>query len=295
MRQALHWVGPVKRLPVRISDRARKSARLTWGRLTAAQRPQPDFILIGTMRGGTTSLFRDLCAHPQMLAPLRKEIHYLDYHHADGERWYLAHFPTRRRRGAVARRQGHAITGEATSSYLAHPHAPLWAAAELPHATYIVLLRDPVDRAFSHWKLMTRRGYEKLDFAEAIECEHERIAREWERMMRDPHYVAVEWFQYSYVAMGHYAEQLERWFDAVGRDRIIVVRSEDYFAHPDVAWTQVTRFVGLSSWHPDSFSNLHSTTSGGLDTDVAARLKAHFAPHNDKLARLLGADVGWDS
>ncbi len=282
-------------LPARMRNRVRTEARLAWGRATAVRRQKPDFVLIGTMRAGTTSLFRDLKRHPQMLAPVTKEIHYFDYHHGKGERWYLAHFPTDGERSAVRNRHGAALSGEATPNYLAHPFAPRWAAEELPDARFVVLLRDPVARAFSHWKLMTRIGHETLPFAEAVAREAERTGPAWERLAREPHYPAVDWFRHAYAGRGYYAEQLARWFDAVGRDRILVVRSEDYYAEPEAVWEKITGFVGLSGWNPGNFSKAHGTAARGIDPDVTARLRAVFAAPNAALADLLGRDLGWPS
>lgn len=277
-------------LPIRILGRATTATRLAWGRRTAHRRPRPDFVLIGTMRAGTTSLYRDLKAHPQMLPPVTKEIHYFDYHHAEGERWYRAHFPTANQRA----RTGGSISGEATPNYLAHPHAAGWAARELPDTKFIVLLRNPVDRAFSHWKLMRRLGHETLGFAEAVAAEDGRIGKEWQRMLDDPHYAAVDWFRYSYAARGRYAEQLERWFGAIDEERFLIVRSEDYYAAPAEAWQRITDFVGLDAWSPPDFSNVHGTASSGPAPEVATRLREALAPHNAKLIDLIGEGFAWD-
>jgi hypothetical protein len=275
-------------------DRSQTAARLAWGRLTAGRRPGPDFILIGTMRAGTTSLYRDLRAHPQVLPPVTKEIHYFDYHHGDGERWYHAHFPTDRQRSARAAAGGVAVSGEATPNYLAHPHAARWAGVELPETRFIVLLRDPVDRAQSHWKLMRRLGHENLSFGDALDSEERRIAPEWARMMEEPHYAATDWFRYSYASRGHYAEQLERWFGVIDRKRFLVVRSEDYYAEPATAWSDITRFVGISDWAPGDFSKVHGTASREEDPEAMALLRSHFAPHNERLTKLLDREFDWD-
>ena len=241
------------------------------------------------MRAGTTSLFRDLRSHPQILPPVTKEIHYFDYHHTEGERWYRAHFPTRRERS-----RSNAITGEATPNYLAHPFAAEWAAQELPATKFVVLLRDPVARAFSHWKLMTRLGHETLPFADAIEREVDRIESEWQRLLAEPEYPAVDWFRYSYIARGRYAEQLERWFAHIDRSRFLVIQSERYYAEPAAVWEGITSFIGVSGWEPENFSNVHGTLSNGPDPSLAAELRTRLASHNARLAELVGGAFHWD-
>lgn len=285
----------MKKLPIRIVDRVRDSARLAMRRATAGSRPAPDFILIGTQRAGTTSLFRDIRLHPQVAPPLVKEIHFYDYNHRRGSDWYHAHFPTRAERDARAEREGLAITGEATPNYLRHPHAARWAAAELPQTTrFIVTLRNPVDRAFSHWKLMTRLGYEDASFAAAIEQEPGRIGPDWERMQVDPHHRARTYFRYSYAARGRYGEQLDEWIRRVGRERLLVVRTEDHYSDPGRVYDDVVAFLGLRPWRPDGFSDIHATASSEPPANVAARLTTDFAEANARLPELVGRDFGWD-
>ncbi len=270
--------------------------RLAIRRATAGSRPGPDFILIGTQRAGTTSLFRDLRSHPQVAPPIVKEIHFYDYNHAKGTSWYHAHFPTQAERDEVAGAGGHCLSGEATPNYLRHPHAARWAAAELPETTkFIVTLRNPVDRAFSHWKLMTRLGLEELPFADAIAREADRIGPDWERMQRDPHHQARTYFRYSYAARGRYAEQLEEWFKRIDRSRILVVRTEDHYQRPAKTYADILEFLELGDWQPDRFSEIHATATSRPPTEVADRLRTEFAPHNRRLAELMERDFGWDT
>src|SRR5690606_40669681 len=116
------------------------------GRITASRRRPPDFLVVGTQRGGTTSLYHALRQHPGFLRPwLRKGVHYFDmaYHHPMG--WYLAHFPTQRRVAARAAELGHpVVTGEFSPYYMWHPSAPGRIAADLPDVTLVAMLRDPV-------------------------------------------------------------------------------------------------------------------------------------------------------
>ena len=270
----------------RTLGRVRSEGRLAWGRLTASGRPLPDFVVIGVQRAGTTSLFRDLKQHPQVIGAATKEVHYYDYNHGKGQRWYRSHFPTRR---ALARNPGQPpVTGEATPNYLFHPHAPWWVAAELPEARLVVMLRDPVARAHSHWKLNRRIGLEELSFEEALDREEERIAPDRRRLAGEPEYAAYDLFHYSYVARGEYAEQLERWFAAVPRDRFLVVDSETMDRRPDETFAAVTDFIGVERWRPPSFSHAHGSTGSDLAEETRARLDAHFEPHRRRLADLLG-------
>lgn len=245
---------------------------------TAHLRQAPDFMVIGTQRGGTTSLFRYLTEHPEIGASKRKEVHYFDRYYDRGRDWYLAHFP---KRGKFP------VVGEATPYYLYHPEVPDRVAKAVPEAKFVALLRDPVDRAYSHYQLMVRRGVEKLSFAEAVEREPERLAT-----ASDPAQLA--WRQSSYVSRGEYASQLERWFARFPRERFLVLGSEEFYAAPAEAVREVQAFVGLAGFVPETLKAYHLSEYADMDPATRERLRAHYAPHNRRLAELLGRDFGWE-
>src|SRR5207248_7427804 len=135
----------------------------------------PDFLIIGTQRGGTTSLYRYLKAHPCIGATSNKDLHFFDRRFHKGLSWYRSHFPTKLEKAyAEQLRRLTLVTGEASPSYLFHPHAPKRVAQVLPHVKLIVLLRNPVSRAYSQYHHAVELGFETLSFAEAIEAEEER-------------------------------------------------------------------------------------------------------------------------
>jgi len=119
---------------------SRKPLRLQawWAlhRLTYFWRAQPDFLIVGVMKGGTTSLFRYLSQHPDVLPPFRKEIKYFDCNYFEGAAWYRAHFPLRQKFTG-----GSKLTGEATPYYIFHPTAHERVASAVPQAKIIIILR----------------------------------------------------------------------------------------------------------------------------------------------------------
>jgi sulfotransferase family protein len=154
------------------------------GGATAGLRLQPSFIVIGAQRCGTTSLFKTLCDHPQVIrAPFRKGVNYFDLNYYRGMRWYQGHFPI----AALARRKtaryGDPVAFEASGYYLYHPFALERLARELPETKLVAILRDPVDRAFSAYKHEYARGFEREEsFERALSLEDKRLAGEVERM-----------------------------------------------------------------------------------------------------------------
>jgi hypothetical protein len=251
--------------------------------------PLPDFLLIGAQRGGTTSLYHYLRAHPQVLAALAKDVHFLSLHWTRGEGWYRAQFPLRARKSP--RRPAAPLTFEANPYYLFHPLATARAAQLLPQVKLLVLLRDPVSRAWSHYRHMVRLGLEPLSFQAAIAQEPVRLTGETERIRSDPGYGAVRHRRYSYLTRGAYAEQLRAWLGYFPADRFLVLRSEALWADPAGCYGRVLSLLGLPGWAPASF-RVHTVASPvppGLAPETRRRLEEHFAPATRELQELLQA------
>ena len=245
----------------------------------------PDFVVIGTQRGGTTSLHAYLAAHPQVTLPRTKELHYFTDRFARGREWYLGQFPER---VPVFGR-----TGEATPYALFHPLAPDRLRATAPDAKLIVLLRNPVDRAYSHYLMEHARGDEPLDFAAALAAEPERLAGEEAHLLADPDYVSWSHKHFSYLVRGDYAPQLARWFAPFPREQFLILRSEDLYADPAATYGRVLDFLDLEPAGSPSFTAHNRTEGPPLDPRLRDRLAAHFATKNAALADLLGWDPGW--
>ena len=245
-------------------------------RMTAGLRQWPDFIIVGAQRGGTTSLMQWIMAHPQARSARAKELHYFDLSYAKGPRWYRSNFPLRHRGQ---------ITGESTPYMLFHPLSPERAASDLPPTTrFIVLLRDPVQRAVSQYWLNRGRQHEAESLGVAIELEEERLAGQDEAVRRGERSFAHQ--RFSYAARGQYAEQLERWFSHVGRDRMLVIQSEELFTSNDTA-NGILRWLDLDASDLPFPKGNAADRQEVSDPDVLARLHGHFEPHNQQLERLL--------
>jgi hypothetical protein len=260
-----------------------RGAFRTYGRATAALRPLPDFLILGAQKAGTTALYAYLRWHPQVTGPSFKEVSFFDRHYAHGERWYRAHLPIKRG----------GIVGEASPSYLFHPLAAERVAHMVPRARLIALLRNPVDRAFSHYQHEVALGREELSFEDALAQEDERMEGELERMLRDPTYFSYPWWNYTYAARGRYAEQLERWLASFPRDQLLVLFTEELAADTAGTYRRVLDFLGVDDRGLDSYPRIFEREYGGMDPATRSRLEEEFEEPNGRLAALLGRELPW--
>jgi Sulfotransferase domain len=281
-----------------LRDRARRLAKW-WVRAytipTAPLRPLPDFLIIGTQRGGTTSLYRYLVQHPSIApAILDKGVHYFDTNHGKSTNWYRAHFRTKIARASQGRRSGHhVLTGEASPYYSFHPGVPARVAQLVPDARLILLLRDPVKRAYSHHQHEVARGFEDLPFDEAVRREPERLAGEAERMERDPSYYSYRHQHHSYLARGLYLEQIKRWHALFPREHLLVMKSEDLYARPDDAYRDVLRFLDLPERSLTAYEQLNARSYEPMSTAMREYLGDYYAEPNRALGEYLGLEVDW--
>jgi hypothetical protein len=286
------------RMPRPAKDIANRVTR-RYGMATAGLRPGPDFMIIGTKRGGTTSMWNWLVEHPGVLpmfpAPRgNKSTDYFFDGGAAGTAWYHSHFHTRAHRAVVQRRRGHAVvSGEASPLYMYDPRiCPLVRASE-PDVKVIIQLRDPVKRAFSHWQERVGQGIEPLSFRDALAQEPSRTHGELERMLADPSYYSTAFDWFSYRDRGVYAPQVRQWLAAFPREQVLIVASEDFSRDEQAVMNTVSDFLEIPRYERAAFSRHNLSPRIAMDDDVKADLQSFYAPHNRELADLVGREFDW--
>jgi hypothetical protein len=268
---------------------------------TRKHRILPSFLIIGVQRGGTTSLLHSLRRHPDVIGPTagetfvlqRKEVHFFDRHFEEGIDWYRSFFPLAAKRRRAQRRGGDLVAGESTPYYIFHPEVPARVAATLPDVKLIAVLRNPVERAYSHYQHRRRAGREELSFEEALAAEEKRLAGSHELIETDRRYRRHH-FQHAYFRRGLYAEQLERWLACFPKEQLLVLRSEDFFAEPETILGEAFEFIGVHPWQPDKRLHRNNASYAPIDPATRAELEARYAEPNARLAQLLGRDFGWE-
>jgi hypothetical protein len=279
--------------------RAMRTALLTVNRPTAGARMLPTFLIAGAARCGSTSMFKTLSQHPVIGHPFlrgTREVHFFDNKYDRGLGWYQSHFPIKIQMERAARAVGVKVplAFESGIYYMFHPLAPERIKRDLPDVKLLVLLRDPVERAFSMHAHSVTAGYEMETFERALELEDDRLAGEAERMVADPTYYSYSHRHHSYRSRGQYIDQLERLEHLFGRDRIHVVDSVAFWANPVPCYDGVLDFLELPNvGYPDfKHLNARSRPAPMLDS-VRAALREHYRPYDERLVTWLGWEPTW--
>jgi hypothetical protein len=256
--------------------------------LTAHDRVLPDFIIIGVQKGGTSSLFNYLLQHPNIVQGYKKEVKFFDGNYHKGLDWYRFNFPLQGQMGDPL-----AQSGEASPSYVFHPLVPQRIKTALPDIKLVLLLRDPVLRAYSHYQGNLRKGQEELSFEEAIEKESSRLEGEREAIIADQHHPMYKHLVYSYLSRGVYIEQVKNWFDSFPREQILIQKSESFFSNPQEVYSRVLAFLGLPDWKLENFEIVNPGRYEEMAASTMHKLKEYFNPYNQALYEYLGYNFGW--
>jgi hypothetical protein len=248
----------------------------------------PDFLIIGAQKSGTTFLYNLLCQHPQGQPALEKEVHFFDINFDKGVDWYRSFFPP-----PTWMDGQRSITGEASPYYLFHPHAARRAAAVVPHARLIALLRNPIDRAYSDYQHKAREGRDLLSFEDAISAEEERLRGEREKMLVDETYSSQNYRKFSYLSRGVYVDQIAEWRRYFDEDQMLVLKSEDFFEDPQGTFERVSSFLGLPHWETGAVGERNEGEYQRMGPATRRRLQDYFEPHNKRLYEFLGVDLDW--
>ena len=283
--------GPMRALAVRSVRRAQG----VLGQATRSARVLPSVLIVGAQRGGTTSMFKALRQHPAMLAPVTgKGVHFFDLAYERGLNWYRGNFPLQRTVDAASSTAGIAArTFESSPYYLWHPHVAARIAADLDEIRCLVLVRDPVERAYSAHEHETRKGFETETFERALELEASRLAgadRELAEHPLAPHYSHQH---HAYRARGIYAPQVERLAGELGKDRVLVVDSQAFFETPETEMAEVWSFLGLGEPAGIVYERHNARHRNPMDLGVRAELEEFFTPHDADLTSWLRRVPSW--
>lgn len=268
------------------------SIRWKYRQVTWSTRVVPDFMIIGAQKSGTTSLFYYLSQHPQIIPSYRKEVHFFDgglNPNIDtfnkGEAWYRSHFPLKRN---IDNKQK---VFEASPLYIFNPLAPQRISAIVPNVKLIAILRNPVERAISHYFHEKRKNREPLSIMEALRSEEEQLGPVLEKQ----DYKNDIFTHHSYKSRGLYHEQLKRYLNYFPMNNILVINSDTLFRQPHDTLRRVFDFIDVD---PDFVVNDLKPRNVGsnrnkVTPDVYEYLEDYFRVHNQDLYELIGENYDW--
>jgi Sulfotransferase domain len=262
--------------------------------LTNPIRVLPDFIIIGAARSGTSTMYDYLVRNPLVISALTKEIKFFDGYYNFGLAWYRSFFPTILEKIQLRlKNKQNIITGEATPDYIFHPIAPKRIGKIIPQVKLIALLRNPVDRAYSHYSMFYKTKLETLSFEKAIQHEEKRIAGEKEKILEDENYYSPNFTNYSYLYRGIYVEQLKLWYDIFSKEQILIIRSEDLYSQPEKIKKQVCEFLSIP-YIPIPLRTVKELKYSKMNPVTRECLINFFKPYNERLYKFLGQNFNWD-
>ena len=245
----------------------------------------PRFLIVGAKKGGTSSLHYYLSRHPRVLLPIMKEIHFFGSPER-GEDWYLAHFPRRPPWGVRF------IAGESRVDNFAEEGIPESVKARLPAARLIAVLRDPVERAISHYYHDRKVGGESRPLDVAFEEELESLGNSYEEM--DGRLQKYLQSQRRYLYFGLYAHHVARWLSVFPPEQFLMVISEELLANPERELKKVLKHIGIKNLSLGEYINtLPGTYDNQSRGKVKARLAEFYAKQNEKLFFMIGRRLNW--
>lgn len=237
---------------------------------------KPDFLILGTQKGGTTSLYDYISQHPEVISNHEKELHFFNYKskYNLGLGKYKSYF---------LNNSNSLICGESTPEYLYYKEVPKRCFNYLPKIKLIVLLRNPIQRAYSNFQMEVARGNEILSFKEAVFLESKRIIKD---------YLSRKTF--SYVKRGEYIDQLNNWLQYFPRNQMLIIKSEDFFDNPKETIQSVFQFLEISdSFEPEVLiKNKGNYTKIEVDTETLEYLEEYYYHFNMKLQKEY--KISWD-
>lgn len=258
--------------------------------LTRSIRTLPSFIIVGAQKCGTTSLNGYLKSHPDICMARGKETWFFDKHYEKGISYYRLHFPLKISSFLNPR----LVVGEASPSYIYNPRVPERIYTHFPNCKIIILLRDPIERAYSHYKHMLRIGFEDLaTFEAAIEKEAERTCGELEKIMNNGFYFSQSRELFSYLGKGIYYPQVKAYLDKFGKDRVLVVDSNSFFLSEKKIMSKIENFIDVKPHNYQDFPVWNKGDKSRLSEATRNQLKDFYEPHNEMLFDLLGRKLSW--
>lgn len=245
---------------------------------------QPNFIIIGPPKTGTTSLYNYLIQHPQILPAIRKEIGVAGFKPFQKNLdLYLSHFPS-------IPKDSNFLTGEAGTGYFISTRQREKLTSLFPKVKLITMLRHPVDRVISHYNHNAKNGLEKRSLEEVIDSQLEATQIFIEKDGN------VGWNEIApaYLPISLYHHWLKKWMSVVPKEQLLILSSEEFFNSPSEVVKKVFSFLEVENY---CLSEYKKYNVGAYKNSTGNRIKftlsEFFKPHNKYLEEYLNRSFDW--
>ncbi len=255
----------------------------------------PDFYILGAQKSGTTALFDYLTRHPNIPLTI-KDIRFFDKYYDKGLDWYRLHFPLKILKFTSQKiNTKQFMIGEATERYLEYPHAPKRIKKITPNAKFLIILRNPIERTYSHYNFNVMRNKENRSFEDAIFHEFERIKNEFKKMQMDENYYSDEYFRYAYLDRSIYVEKLKKWLEIFPRDQFFIIENEELSQNTSKVYVEVLKFLNLPKFELNEYKKIFTSKykQPKIEQKVRDKLIEFFNPYNEELYKILGVNYDW--
>jgi len=175
-----------------------------------------------------------------------------------------------------------------------HPLAAKRVAATFPNIKLIVMLRNPVDRAYSHYQMELANKNENLSFEEILLEEPKRLKGEIERLSIDDKYDSIEYPHRAYLATGHYAEYMKKWFEYFPRKQFLIIKNEEFLSDISKGYNKVLNFLNVPNYELSEYKKIHGRKYEKMKPETRIKLIEYYKPYNAELNKLMKTDFGWD-
>jgi len=257
----------------------------------------PNFIIIGAARCGTTTLYEGITEHPDVFHADIKEILFFEDQYHRGVGWYRGHFPYFWKKYSNFKKRN--LTGEASPRYFISPRAPMRIASLIPDVKLIVILRNPVDRVYSHYQLRVAQGNESLSFDEVVDkaiTEGEVEAENaFELMKEDSNYYNPDYSTKAYLAHSKYVDNIEYWMKYFPKNQFLILNSEEFDKSPNPVFDNVFNFLNLPNFTNLNYVKYNTRKYDKMKSSTRKKLIEFFKPYNVRLYKLIGKEFYWDN
>jgi len=254
--------------------------------ITASSRVLPDFIIIGTVRSGSTSLYYNICEHPSVLSADYDEIGFFDSNFHLGIEWYRSMFPTKKEMENVKKETGFAITGEDTPFYFWKKEAAERIYDMNQNSKILSIFRNPVDRAYSNYNISVIAKTENLTFEDAIDEEIDFLSKHSFRESVDR--------RRSYLAKGIYEEQIKIWMEIFSKKQIHLLSTEDMSDNPQNTLQGIFKFLDIPQYEIKKPQKQKANTYEKMKSQTRDRLLDFYKEHNEKFFKIIEKKFEWD-